>query len=684
MQVTGDRTTPHGLSTVGYDDEGVAAQSFEIVRDGVLVGYQLDRRMAAENGLGRSNGCAFADSPLHAPIQRMANVSLAPAAGPGPSTEELISGVERGVYVVGDKSWSIDMQRHNFQFTGQRFYRIDHGRLAGQLRDVAYQATTTEFWGSLDAVGGRSTYVLGGAFNCGKGQPAQAAPVSHGCPSALFRKVNVLNARSETGRSSDGDRLPAAAEVIEQALSSSHSRDCIVIVSDGSEADVRFANNTTTTNGLRRDRRVTVISVVGARATAGATAGAAGAGATPGEAVAVGVASRGGAVDVAELVRLSEADAHGAPPADDAAPLVPAAGSTDMRAFGAPPALTDLSSLDGVVRSLAEAFGRARASRHVLAGFASHRVETTHLGSSTGLRLRHEQPTGTLELVARSHDGSRSSWAGAGTSWFDDVEVEVLHDRLVRRLDWAQRPVELPAGRYETLLPPDATADLMVVLSEAMSGRDAEDGRSPFSGPAGTTKLGESLASLPFTLRSDPAEDGLESSPFVVATASGSDVSVFDNGLAVAPTAWVRDGRLNALEYHRAAAARSGTVATPPGDNLMLELPGATASLDDMIGRTERGLLLTCLWYIRTVDPVTLLVTGLTRDGVYLVEGGEVVGAVNNFRFNESPIDVLARTIEAGRTERALSREWGEWQSRTAMPALRVADFNVSSVSPAT
>jgi predicted Zn-dependent protease len=116
----------------------------------------------------------------------------------------------------------------------------------------------------------------------------------------------------------------------------------------------------------------------------------------------------------------------------------------------------------------------------------------------------------------------------------------------------------------------------------------------------------------------------------------------------------------------------------------MLELPGATDALDDMIARTERGLLLTCLWYIREVDPVTLLVTGLTRDGVYLVEGGEVVGAVNNFRFNESPIDVLARTMDAGRTERALSREWGEWKSRTAMPALRVADFNMSSVSPAT
>ena len=125
----------------------------------------------------------------------MANVSLQPAPD-GPSTEELISGVERGIYIVGDRSWSIDMQRFNFQFTGQQFYRIENGRLVGQLRDVAYQATTTDFWGSMEAVGGPETYVLGGAFNCGKGQPGQVAPVSHGCPSALFRGVNVLNTRS--------------------------------------------------------------------------------------------------------------------------------------------------------------------------------------------------------------------------------------------------------------------------------------------------------------------------------------------------------------------------------------------------------------------------------------------------------------------------------------------------------
>ncbi|MCW2633170.1 MAG: peptidase modulator of gyrase, partial [Pseudonocardia sp.] len=199
MHVTGDRTVAHGLATIGYDDDGVQTQQWDLVRDGVLVGYQLDRTFAPRLGLDRSNGCAYADSPHHVPIQRMANVSLQPDPAVDRTTDELIAGVERGIYVIGDKSWSIDMQRYNFQFTGQRFYRITNGKLDGQLRDVAYQATTTEFWASLDALGGASSWRLGGAMICGKSQPGQIAPVSHGCPPALFRGVNVLNVQQESG-----------------------------------------------------------------------------------------------------------------------------------------------------------------------------------------------------------------------------------------------------------------------------------------------------------------------------------------------------------------------------------------------------------------------------------------------------------------------------------------------------
>jgi predicted Zn-dependent protease len=209
------------------------------------------------------------------------------------------------------------------------------------------------------------------------------------------------------------------------------------------------------------------------------------------------------------------------------------------------------------------------------------------------------------------------------------------------------------------------------------------DGRTVFSKPGGGTRVGERLASLPVTLRSDPAAPGLQAAPFVIAPASGRNSSVFDNGLMLGPTEWIRSGQLAALTQTRYSAGLSGLPVTPTIGNLILEVPGAHASLDDMVARTGRGLLLTCLWYIREVDPQTLLLTGLTRDGVYLVENGEVTGAVNNFRFNESPVGMLGRVTEAGATGPALPREWSDYFSRSAMPPLRVDGFNMSSVSQA-
>ena len=199
MHVRGDRTAEHGCATVAFDDEGVATTAWDIISGGVLVGYQLDRRMAREQGLGRSNGCAYADAAAHVAVQRMANVSLQPQAA-GPSLADLVSGVDRGLLVVGDKSWSIDMQRYNFQFTAQRFYLIVGGRLAGQVKDAAYQGSTPSFWASLAGVGGPQTVELHGATNCGKGQPGQVAWVSHGAPATLFNGVSVLNTREEAGQ----------------------------------------------------------------------------------------------------------------------------------------------------------------------------------------------------------------------------------------------------------------------------------------------------------------------------------------------------------------------------------------------------------------------------------------------------------------------------------------------------
>jgi predicted Zn-dependent protease len=461
-------------------------------------------------------------------------------------------------------------------------------------------------------------------------------------------------------------QLIDAHAVVEQALAASRSDGCVVIVEEASEAELRFANNTVTTNGTRRDRSVSVIAF---HETDGGTA--------------VGTASSSGAADVADLVRRAEANAATAPLADDAAPLVTPGESRSPSEFSDPPVMTTLAGLGDVVSGLGDAFGRARSAGTNLYGFAEHQVSTVYLGSSAGLRLRYVQPTGKLEVVARTDGGARSAWAAVGAADLATVHVEELEQRLVQRLAWGERTVELEPGRYEVVLPPDAVADLVVMLGLSTSGREAEEGRSVFSAPGGGTRVGEALSPHPFSLRSDPREAGIECTPFLATSVSGQDVSVFDNGLPLERTEWISQGRLARLQYHRAAAKRSGVAPAAFADNLTLELPGASDSVEDLVSRTERGLLLTCLWYIREVDPATLLLTGLTRDGVYLVEHGEIVASVNNFRFNESPVDLLAKTIEAGRTERALSREWNEWLNRTAMPPLRVSEFNMSSVSPA-
>jgi predicted Zn-dependent protease len=465
-------------------------------------------------------------------------------------------------------------------------------------------------------------------------------------------------------RGSNHDTLPPAQKVSERALEASRSEGCMVIVKDVYEANVRYANNSATTNGVKRDRRVTVISLVS----------------VPGG-YAVGTAGRSGGGQVGDLVTLSEADANGSPPASDAAPLV--AGGSDS-GFGEPPGETSLGVLRPVIDELGEVFKRARSEGTITAGFARHRVSTTYLASSTGLRLRHAQPDGKIELVARAADGSASSWAGQGTGDFLDVTLGELEKRVYEGLRWSKRRISLPAGRYDTVFRPDAVADLMVLASDACSGLGAEEGGNVYSAAGGGTRTGERLAELPFTLESGPNLPGLECAPFVAVPSSDADHSVFDNGLAIGSTGWIESGLLRRLRYSRAGASRSGVTPTPAVDNLRLSAPGATASLNDLVRRVDRGLLVTCLYYLHEVDPATLLFTGLTRDGVYLVDRGEVIGAVNNFRFNESPIDVLARTIEAGRTERALSREWSERLTRTAMPPLRVAEFNMSSVSTAT
>jgi predicted Zn-dependent protease len=462
--------------------------------------------------------------------------------------------------------------------------------------------------------------------------------------------------------------MSAPQDLVEAALKASSADGCIVVAEEHSETNLRWAANSLTTNGQMRSRSLTVISTF-ERAN-GASAGV----------VTRAVTS---AEEVADLVRESESAGRDAEVADDASPLVEAYDNDDD--WDAPPAETSADAFDSFAPALGAVFERWRGDRRLLFGFAEHQLTSYFLATSTGLRRRFDQPQGRLELNGKSDDYTRSAWAGLHARDFADVDVAAAADAIEQRLEWASNRIDLPAGRYETILPPTAIADLMIYAYWTASARDAEDGRNVYASGKGGTRVGEQLAALPVTLRSDPAEPGLECPPFEIATQSyGGLQSVFDNGLPAPATRWIDEGKLADLIRTRAWARETSGTPRPFIENLILDGPAAgESSVDDMVRDTERGLLLTCLWYIREVDPQTLLLTGLTRDGVYLVEDGKVRGAVNNFRFNESPIDLLSRATEVGRTEHTLSREWSDDFKRTAMPAVRIPDFNMSTVSKA-
>ena len=451
-------------------------------------------------------------------------------------------------------------------------------------------------------------------------------------------------------------------QLVDHALEASTSDACVVVVEDSTSANLRWANNTLTTNGVMRSTDVTVIAFAG-----GGNASVSGTAATTGQ--------------VAALVEAADRAAALAGEAEDRADLVGGSAAAD---FDDAPAETSIAVFDEVAAQLGEEFRRAEAERRILYGFVFHEVTTTYLGSSTGLRLRHVQPTGHYGCTGKDAALTASAWVGGATRDFRDVSATRMADDLATRLGWAARRVDLPAGRYDTVLPPTAVADLMIDAYWSSGARTAADGQSVFSRPGGGVRFGEQVVSPGVRLRSDPSYAGQECAPFVLAGASSDRTSVYDNGLALAPTAWIDDGRLAALLQTRRTAADTDQPTTPPIDNLVLEVDGGTGSDLDLAAGMDDGLLLTCLWYIREVDPQTMLLTGLTRDGVYQVRGGEIVGAVNNFRWNESPVDLLRRFSHAGETRPGFSREWGEDMfSRTAMPALRVPDFNMSSVSQA-
>jgi len=460
--------------------------------------------------------------------------------------------------------------------------------------------------------------------------------------------------------------MSSPQEIVETALAASASRGCVVVVRSSSAANLRWARNTLTTNGETVGQSVTVVALVDLPDGVGSGS------------VTVTAPSL---ESLSDLVRRAETLARENGAADDALAL--AGDIAASSEWSDPPLVATGAAFLDLAPRLGDVFSRARAERIEHFGYAEQSVVTTYLGTSTGTRLRFADPEARLELTAKSHARSRSAWAGRAGRWLASLDVAPIESELRQGLAWQERHIDVAAGRHDAILTPAAVADLMIDLYWSSIGRDAHEGQSVWSRAGGGTRVGSSVADPRVSLISDPVMAGLEGIPFLAVGGSSSAASVFDNGLPVGAVEWIRDGVLENLITTRHSAAECGLAFRPGVDNLRLEVTGAAGDLADLVGRSDQGLLVTCLWYNRVVDPQTLLLTGLTRDGVYVVRGGEVIGAATNFRFNDSPVDVLTRVADAGVPVPTLAREMGDYFNRAAMPPLRVRDFNFSTVSQA-
>ncbi len=443
-------------------------------------------------------------------------------------------------------------------------------------------------------------------------------------------------------------------EVVESAISEGGA--AVVLAATNRSQNFRLANNTVTTNGTEESTSCGVVAIEG-------------------DAVGVFTADVQDRRRLLELARAARGAAQSNPPAPDAVPLLNPGEAAPPRAVGMPPP----ADLSAAVEPLREALDECRRRDLRLYGYVHASGSMEVLGTRTGVRLQGVARYASISLTLKTPDLRRSAWTGRMAQELGAIDVEEMYRRLRERLAWTEHQVQLEPGHYQVILEPSAVADIVLRLAWEMHARGADEERTVFAAPGGT-RVGELMYAPSINLESDPGERGMQVPDFVRVLSSSEFGSVFDNGLPAQRTAWIEGGVQRELICPRRWAGDHGHPVRADPENLRLR--GTSATLEEMIAGTERALLVTSLWYIRDVDPSTLLLTGLTRDGVFLVERGQVVGAVNNFRFNESPVGVLARTQEVGRAELALSREIGD-MTFIEVPPLRVDGFFMSSVSDA-
>ena len=452
------------------------------------------------------------------------------------------------------------------------------------------------------------------------------------------------------------------SEAVEVALELLGKDGGVVIGGNSATNNLRWANSALTTNGDAIDQTLSISAFV-------EVPGGIASGMSSGQ-----IRSR---ADIEDLVSASKASAVSAGPSVDAMDLVSGPQYSD---FHDPASDLDVHEISHIANGLSEIFALRDQE---FFGYAEQSLDTTYVGTSSGTRMRYSERTSRFELCAKSVDRKRSAWSGQGGTTLTDVDTHKHLIDVTQKLDIQLKQVDTAPGRHQVTLSPSAVSDLMIYLLWSSAARDAAEGRSAFSNVKGGTRVGEQLSSRKLTLATDPNISGIETFDHVVNLGSSALGSAFDTGLKIDRTELISDGVLTALGSSRHAAQTAKLPFTPLTDNISLVDSQGRGSLTELAQRMGEGLLVTCLWYIREVDPQNLLLTGLTRDGVYVVSGGEIVGATNNFRFNESPIDMLSRVVDAGETVPCLPREWADWFSRAQVAPLTIEGFNLSTRSDA-
>ena len=439
-----------------------------------------------------------------------------------------------------------------------------------------------------------------------------------------------------------------AKALADRVLALSKAEGCQVNISSGADGNTRFAANEISTAGDSSNAQVSVASRFGKRQAA----------------VSTNVFDDAG---LRRAVETSERLARLAPENPEQMPLLPAQTYGAVRAaFPATERLEAAARADAV-RVATDACQRAGL---VGAGFIQRTAGAGAVANSAGLFAYHQSTEAVYTLTVRTPDGQGSGWAGTThNDWSRTTAAARLAERAIGKARGSREPATLEPGKYTVILEPTAAGNLLGLMAFAMGARAADEGRSFFAKRGGGTKMGEKVVSERVTILSDPSDPDLLEGPYT------------GEGLPVGRTVWIENGVVKNLAYDRFWADKKGVKPVPFGGGL--KMMGGTATTEELVSSVERGLLVTRFWYIRGVDNRNLLFTGLTRDGLFLIENGKVTRAARNFRFNESPVAMLNNLENFGRAERVAASESGGLGGSVVVPPLLVRDFTFTSVSEA-